>query len=87
MFEIFPIRAFSDNYMWTLVEGDQAIVVDPGEAKPIIESFDKKNLDLKSIIITHHHFDHTGGLVELKTISTVKYMVQVEVISKAYPHL
>ena len=66
MFEIFPIRAFSDNYMWTLVKGDQAIVVDPGEAKPIIEAFDKKNLDLKSIIITHHHFDHTGGLVELK---------------------
>ena len=66
MFEIFPIRAFADNYMWTLVEGDQAIVVDPGEAKPIIEAFGAKNLDLKSIIITHHHFDHTGGVVELK---------------------
>ena len=50
MFEIFPIRAFSDNYMWTLVEGDQAIVVDPGEAKPIIEAFDKKNLDLNCFL-------------------------------------
>ena len=65
MFEIFPIKAFSDNYMWTLVEGDQAIVVDPGEAKPIIEAFDKRNLNLNSIIITHHHFDHTGGVLEL----------------------
>ncbi len=65
MFEIFPIKAFSDNYMWTLVEGDQAIVVDPGEAKPIIEVFDKRNLNLNSIIITHHHFDHTGGVLEL----------------------
>ena len=66
MFEIFPIRAFSDNYMWTLIEGDQAIVVDPGEAKPVIDTFDKKNLNLNSIVITHHHFDHTGGVVELK---------------------
>ena len=65
MFEISPIKAFSDNYMWTLVEGDQAIVVDPGEAKPIIEAFDKRNLNLNSIIITHHHFDHTGGVLEL----------------------
>ena len=50
MFEIFPIRAFADNYMWTLVEGDQAIVVDPGEAKPIIEAFGAKNLDRVIII-------------------------------------
>ena len=66
MFEIYPIKAFSDNYMWTLIEGDQAIVVDPGEAKPVIEALNKKNLSLKGIIITHHHFDHTGGVVELK---------------------
>ena len=66
MFEIFPIRALSDNYVWALVEGEQAIVVDPGEAKPVFETFNELNLDLKGIIITHHHFDHTGGIQELK---------------------
>ena len=66
MFEIFPIRALSDNYVWILVEGEQAIIVDPGEAKPVLETFNELKLDLKGIIITHHHFDHTGGIQELK---------------------
>ena len=66
MFEIFPIRALSDNYVWILVEGEQAIIVDPGEAKPVLETFNELKLDLKGIIITHHHFDHTGGIQDLK---------------------
>ena len=66
MFEIFPIKALSDNYVWILVEGEQAIIVDPGEAKPVLETFNELKLDLKGIIITHHHFDHTGGIQELK---------------------
>ena len=66
MFEIFPIRALSDNYVWILVEGEQAIIVDPGEAKPVLETFNELKLNLKGIIITHHHFDHTGGIQELK---------------------
>ena len=66
MIEIFPIKALSDNYVWTLIEGEQAIVVDPGDAKPVLETFDKLKLNLKSIIITHHHYDHTGGIGELK---------------------
>lgn len=65
MFEVFPIKALSDNYIWTLVEGDQAIIVDPGEAKPALETLNKLKLDLMGIIITHHHFDHTGGILEL----------------------
>ena len=66
MFEIFPIRVLSDNYVWTLVEGDQAIIVDPGEAKPVLETLNELKLKLKGIIITHHHFDHTAGIQEVK---------------------
>ena len=62
MFEILPIRAFSDNYIWALIKDGEVIVVDPGEAKPVLETINKLNLDLKGIIITHHHFDHTGGI-------------------------
>ena len=68
MFEIFPIRALSDNYVWTLVKEEQAVVVDPGEAKPVLETLDKLQLELKSIVITHHHYDHTGGIEELKNL-------------------
>ena len=68
MFEIFPIRALSDNYVWTLVKEEQAIIVDPGEARPVLETLEKLKLELKSIVITHHHFDHTGGIEELKNL-------------------
>ena len=66
MLEIFPIKVLSDNYVWTLVQGKEAIVVDPGDAAPVAETLNELKLDLKSIIITHHHFDHTGGIQSLK---------------------
>ena len=61
MFEIFPIRAFSDNYIWMLIKDDEVTVVDPGDSVPVINLLNEKNLNLNNIIITHHHFDHTGG--------------------------
>ena len=35
---ISPIRAFSDNYIWLIVKGNQGFVVDPGEAPPVMEA-------------------------------------------------
>ena len=35
---ISPIRAFSDNYIWLLAKGNQGVVVDPGEAPPVVEA-------------------------------------------------
>ena len=59
------IPAFSDNYIWILVKGNSAAVVDPGDGS-VVESFlSKNNLSLESILITHHHFDHTGGITDL----------------------
>ncbi len=64
---IFPICAFKDNYIWTLVDVDQrqAWVVDPGDAKAVINVFTEKGLNLKGILLTHHHWDHTDGVAEL----------------------
>ena len=59
------IPAFSDNYIWTLIEGNSAIVVDPGDASAVNNFLDTNNLSLEAILITHHHFDHTGGILEL----------------------
>ncbi len=65
---IVPISAFQDNYIWALhsLEGSDLIVVDPGDAKEVFEYLQKNNLRLSTILITHHHWDHTGGIAALK---------------------
>src|SRR6056300_878164 len=68
MFDIFPIRAFSDNYIWTLIKDEEVTVVDPGDSEPVISLLQEKNLTLSNVIITHHHFDHTGGIKKLSEI-------------------
>jgi hydroxyacylglutathione hydrolase len=63
-----PVRAFSDNYLWLIwsPSRDRALVVDPGDAAPIIARLNQRNATLAGILITHHHPDHIGGLAQLK---------------------
>jgi hydroxyacylglutathione hydrolase len=63
--EIVPVRAFNDNYVWTLVSGGNAAVVDPGEAAPVLAFLAARKLTLTAILNTHHHADHVGGNAEL----------------------
>ena len=63
--QVVPVRAFSDNYVWTLRDETHAAVVDPGEARPVIEYLDREGLKLAAILNTHHHADHVGGNGEL----------------------
>ena len=65
MLEIVPLKAFKDNYIWTLRDGRFAAVVDPGEAAPVIEYLAAERLTLAAILLTHHHPDHVGGVPEL----------------------
>jgi len=65
MVTIIPIPAFADNYIWTLREGASAVVVDPGEAAPVLAYLDREGLTLTAILATHHHNDHVGGIPEL----------------------
>ena len=68
MLTIQPIPAFDDNYIWLLYDeqSHQAFVVDPGDATPVIHSLRELQLDLAGVLITHHHFDHVGGLEQLR---------------------
>ena len=65
MINIEPIEAFSDNYIWLLTTNEGSIVFDPGESQNLLKILKENNLNLKAILITHHHFDHTGGINEI----------------------
>jgi hydroxyacylglutathione hydrolase len=59
------LPAFADNYIWMLHDGRQALVVDPGEAAPVLGALQARGLTLAGILVTHHHGDHVGGVAEL----------------------
>lgn len=67
MIEILPIPALRDNYIWLMKDTDNrgAVIVDPGEAEPVIGYLKEHGLPLVAIFITHHHWDHTGGVEEI----------------------
>ena len=62
---VYPVRAFQDNYVWTLRRGADAVVVDPGDARPVLDYLRAEKLNLTAILNTHHHADHVGGNAEL----------------------
>lgn len=67
MHQIIPLSAFYDNYIWLIMHpgNNTCLVVDPGDASPVIDYLEKNNLILSAILITHHHHDHTGGVSKL----------------------
>jgi len=64
-YAIVPLPAFNDNYIWLIRRGDQAAVVDPGDAAPVLEYLERNRLNLCAILATHHHGDHVGGVPDL----------------------
>ncbi len=65
MINIEPIKAFSDNYIWLVTTNEGSIVIDPGESQNTLDYLSNKKINLSGILITHHHFDHTGGIDDL----------------------
>lgn len=66
LMDLLALPAFTDNYIWMLHNGREALVVDPGDAAPVKQTLAAFGLTLSAILVTHHHMDHVGGLAALQ---------------------
>lgn len=61
-----PLPALTDNYIWTLTDtADRMLVVDPGQAAPVIDHAQRSGATPAAVLLTHHHGDHIAGVAEL----------------------
>ncbi|MDD4946505.1 MAG: hydroxyacylglutathione hydrolase [Gallionella sp.] len=71
MYKITAIPAFQDNYIWAIHNDRHAVVVDPGDAVPVLQFLASQHLELTGILCTHRHHDHIGGISKLRAVYNV----------------
>lgn len=65
MLEIVALTALQDNYIWLVHNGQDAVVIDPGEASGVLAYLAAHRLQLQAIYCTHAHADHISGVAAL----------------------
>ena len=63
--QVVPVPCLSDNYAYLVANGGRVAVVDPSQADPVLRALDEHGLKLSEIWLTHHHWDHVGGIESL----------------------
>ncbi|WP_252145278.1 hydroxyacylglutathione hydrolase [Yokenella regensburgei] len=64
---LISIPAFQDNYIWVLSDEEgRCVIVDPGDAAPVLAAIREHQWQPEAILLTHHHHDHVGGVKELR---------------------
>ncbi len=67
MDSVITIPALGDNFIYLYqYNRNNALVVDPSDASLVLGTLKEHGLDLTTILVTHHHWDHTAGIAELK---------------------
>ncbi len=85
MLKTIPIPAFRDNYIWLIIHTSSqlCLIIDPGEAEPVIATINELNLKPAAILLTHHHYDHIDGVAGLLK----QYPHPVPVLGPAADHI
>lgn len=63
--QVHKIPTLKDNFVFVIANQGRAIVIDPGEASPVLEFLKINKLVCETVLITHHHWDHTNGVAEI----------------------
>ncbi len=67
MDSVITIPALGDNLIYLhRYNRSDCLAVDPSDCSPVLRILREQDLSLKMILVTHHHWDHTGGVAELK---------------------
>jgi hydroxyacylglutathione hydrolase len=59
---VVAVPCLKDNYAYLVIDGTRAAIVDPGEAAPVEAALAREGVKLAAIWLTHHHWDHVGGI-------------------------
>jgi hydroxyacylglutathione hydrolase len=64
---VMVLRALADNFIYLHPCGDgRAFVVDPSDAAAVLRTLREHGLSLTAVLLTHHHWDHVAGAVDLR---------------------
>jgi len=64
--DLISIPALRDNYIWLLADAQSnCVIIDPGSAEPVFTALTEQQLIANAILLTHHHYDHIDGVIEL----------------------
>lgn len=68
--EIHAVEALTDNYMYLIIDPAtrEAAAIDPADADEMIAAAAKVDAKIKTVLTTHHHFDHAGGNNDMKRL-------------------
>ncbi len=84
MIELLQFRYGQDNLGYLLYAEREALVVDPGDPGLVVEFLKKNQLELKGILNTHSHGDHTSGNRSLERATGAPIWECRELLKKEY---
>lgn len=74
MLKVFSVPILKDNYIFIAANlvTKECVIIDPGQAEAVKSFILKEQLRPRAILLTHHHWDHIGGVQDLKKSFDVK---------------